>query len=244
MPTRVRDWATVDYYALLGVRTDASGDEIARAFRTAAKRSHPDATSDPEAAERFKDLAAAYTVLSDRRTRRDYDRVRATVPAPAASPAAAQPGVVPRTVWRAGPARKPWSRRRAWTSLVSGVLLTLLGIGVGVLTWHLHDRDASERARFVPVVATRVENGNISFTTRDDRRIVTREPSQHGEGSGLGPTVDVRYDPHDPQRVIVDAGTFGRDITLAIVVIKLLVGGPVFAYLGYRRLRVTRTSRN
>src|SRR2546429_256333 len=59
-----------------GVARDASADDIARAFRPAAKRSHPDATDDPAAAEQFKALAAAYTVLSNRRTRRDYDSVR------------------------------------------------------------------------------------------------------------------------------------------------------------------------
>jgi hypothetical protein len=237
VPTRVRDWATVDYYALLGVPADASGDDIARAFRAEAKRSHPDATGDPVAAERFKDLAAAYTVLSDRRTRRDYDRVRAMVsvdePRIVSTPASRTTAV----------ARKPWSRRRAWASIVSGVLLTVVGLGVVALTWHLHDRDSAQRARFVPVVATRVDNGDVSFTTREGHKIVTAEPSQHGEGTGLGPTVAVRYDPSNPQHVVVDASTFGRDITLVIVALKMLVGGPVFAVVGFRRLRVTRMRR-
>jgi hypothetical protein len=234
VPTRVRDWATVDYYAMLGVRTDASGDEIARAFRTEAKRSHPDASGDPGAAERFKELAAAYTVLSDRRTRRDYDRVRATV---------AVPRVAPRPPPRAGTSqpspRRQWSPGKAWTSLIAGLLITLLGIAIAGLTWHLHDRDAAIRARFVPVVATRLDDTEISFDTRDRRHVVTREPSQYGEGAGLGPTVSVRYDPADPYHVVVDASTFGRDITLAIVAIKMLVGGPVFVCLGLRRLRLT-----
>ena len=65
----------------------------------------------------------------------------------------------------------------------------------------------------------------------------TREPQQHGEGSNSGSTVRVRYDPSDPTHVIVDANTLGRDITLAIVALKLLIGGPVFVVLGARRLR-------
>ena len=65
----------------------------------------------------------------------------------------------------------------------------------------------------------------------------TREPQQHGEGNNLGPTVAVRYDPANPAHVVVDASTFGRDITLAVVALKLLVGGPVFVALGARRLR-------
>ena len=63
------------------------------------------------------------------------------------------------------------------------------------------------------------------------------EPQQHGEGNNLGPTVAVRYDPANPTHVVVDASTFGRDITLAVVALKLLVGGPVFVALGARRLR-------
>jgi hypothetical protein len=85
--------------------------------------------------------------------------------------------------------------------------------------------------------ATRVGNGEIMFVTHDGRVVRTREPTQHGEGNGLGPSVAVRYDPKDPQHVIVDANTIGRDITLGIVAIKLLVGGLVFAALGARRLR-------
>ena len=71
----------------------------------------------------------------------------------------------------------------------------------------------------------------------DGRVVRTHEPQQHGEGNNLGPTVAVRYDPANPTHVVVDASTFGRDITLAIVALKLLVGGPIFVALGARRLR-------
>ena len=60
------------------------------------------------------------------------------------------------------------------------------------------------------------------------------EPRQHGDPNGLGPTVKIRYDPADPEHVIVDSGTVGRDITFAIVALKLLdrrrgVRGPRLA---------------
>jgi hypothetical protein len=232
--TRVRDWATVDYYAVLGVDARATEDEITRAFRAEAKRSHPDATADPVAAERFKDLAAAYTVLSDRRLRRDYDRVRAATVARLEVQSAAVTGIAPR---RTAFAR--WTRRRAWLALAGGVAVTVLGVASAYVTWRLHDRDADRRAQFVPVAAQRLGGGDIRFTTPDGRAVVTREPSLHGEGAGAGPTVDVRYDPEDPQQVIVETGTFGRDITLALVSLKLLVGGPVFVVLGRRALRRT-----
>ncbi len=228
MATRVRDWATIDYYGLLGVPPDASPDDIARAFRAAAKQSHPDATSDPEAAEQFKDLAAAYAVLSNRRIRRDYDSVRAD----SSVPVVVHPVPEPTAPWTTR-----WTRKRAWIALIGGIVVTVLGVGASYVTWYLHDRDASEKARFVPVAAQRVENGEIAFDTRDGKHVVVSEPRQHGEGTKTGPTVDVRYDPANPQHVVLDASTFGRDITLAIVALKLLIGGPVFAVLGGRQLR-------
>ena len=232
---------STDLYAVIGVDASATGDEIARAFRARAKQLHPDTSDDPDAGVRFNELVIAYGVLSNHRTRREFDRTRGESGPQAAAVAergdgrgaAAPPEATPP---EATPPTR-WTRRRAWTALVGGALVTVLGVGAAFLTWHLHERDAGRHARFRPVTAVRVADGDITFFTADGRSVRTREPQQHGEGNNLGPTVAVRYDPANPVHVIVDANTFGRDITLAVVALKLLVGGPIFVVLGARRLR-------
>lgn len=64
-----------DLYEVLGVTPEASADEIKKAYRKLARESHPDANpDDPEAEARFKDLSAAYEILSDPDKRERYDR--------------------------------------------------------------------------------------------------------------------------------------------------------------------------
>jgi molecular chaperone DnaJ len=63
-----------DYYEVLGVQRDASDDEVKKAFRALARRLHPDVSDAPDAQERFREVAEAYEVLSDREARARYDR--------------------------------------------------------------------------------------------------------------------------------------------------------------------------
>jgi DnaJ-class molecular chaperone len=63
-----------NYYEVLGVSPDASADEIKKAYRSLALKYHPDRNPEPGAAERFKEITAAYGVLIDENKRREYDQ--------------------------------------------------------------------------------------------------------------------------------------------------------------------------
>lgn len=63
-----------DYYEVLGVSKNASGDEIKRAYRKLALQYHPDRNKTKEAGEKFKEVTRAYEVLSDSQKKQAYDQ--------------------------------------------------------------------------------------------------------------------------------------------------------------------------
>lgn len=64
-----------DYYKTLGVKKEATPEEIKRAYRTLARKYHPDVSKAPDAAKRFKEVNEANEVLSDAEKRRRYDQL-------------------------------------------------------------------------------------------------------------------------------------------------------------------------
>lgn len=64
-----------DYYKIMGVGRDATSEEIKRAYRKLARKYHPDVSTEPDAEEKFKEVAEAYAVLGDEEKRKAYDEL-------------------------------------------------------------------------------------------------------------------------------------------------------------------------
>ncbi len=72
-----RDWIEKDFYKVLGVPKDSDAAAIKKAYRSLARKHHPDANKGDTAAEdRFKEVSEAYDVLSDDKKRKEYDEAR------------------------------------------------------------------------------------------------------------------------------------------------------------------------
>lgn len=77
MSVNEQDWASKDYYGVLGVDRDADEKTIKKAYRRLARKYHPDVNQDDSDAEdKFNAVAEAYEVLGDKDTRAKYDEFR------------------------------------------------------------------------------------------------------------------------------------------------------------------------
>ncbi|WP_336652659.1 MULTISPECIES: DnaJ C-terminal domain-containing protein [unclassified Leucobacter] len=73
-----QDWLEKDFYAILGVSKDASEAELKKTYRKLARKHHPDSNPGDAVAEaKFKEISEAYSVLSDKEQRAEYDQIRA-----------------------------------------------------------------------------------------------------------------------------------------------------------------------
>ncbi len=87
------DWATKDFYKVLGVSKDASEADIKKAYRKLARDNHPDSNPGDDAKhEKFKAVAEAYDVVGDSPKRKKYDDMRAAYGRGFGSPGGGQGG--------------------------------------------------------------------------------------------------------------------------------------------------------
>jgi DnaJ domain/Protein of unknown function (DUF3592) len=238
-----------DLYEELGVARGATRDEISAAYRTRAKELHPDACPDDgTAADRFTRLGAAYRVLSNPEERARYDAAlerpvvtgrrpppSAPAPARAAAPAPA-PAATPPKPFRLSPRNARWA---AW----GGAGLVVLGLVVGGFVFSLQQHDADLEANGVATTATVIQvNGErrLEFETSTGRVVRATESVKTGEEQpAVGSKVKIHYDRSDPTSIVTDESHTARNITLWIVAIKLVIGGAVLAWFGFRRLRLS-----
>jgi len=135
-------WQQRDYYSLLGVERGASRSEIERAYRRAARATHPDIhPDDSSAAERFTAVTVAYETLRNPDSRASYDR---------SNPAAArptrirvdvgtrtQPTVAPVHLGRRRPHREPLQPLRASADPAADELFDLVAALARLVGgWH------------------------------------------------------------------------------------------------------------
>ena len=199
--TRVRDWATVDYYALLGVAPNADADAVTRAYPRAGQALAPRRDDDDaRRAERFSDITAAYAVLGDpanaRGVRPGAGRARrpgvaATAPCRCSRSAAPEEG--PQAVV-AAPGDHGARRRRARARCSASGRRSSRGRCTSTTRTSAPGSCRSPR--------TRVDGTVVDGQLRDAQRAracIVPEPQQHGDPNGAGTTVKIRYDPAEPR---------------------------------------------
>lgn len=240
MPTRVRtrEWATTDYYVVLGVPPDADPSTIDEAFRALAKSLHPDVNPGDSAGEtRFKAVNAAYTVLRDRSTKDAYDAFRAAmglrdqpVDRPAA-PASDWNDGGGGSLWREAPPRPRRARRRLppWVRPLSAALLVVLAVAAGwwaFVDWSQYRTLRRHTVEVDALVVATASGNRLRFATAAGRTVEARLPAvRHNETAGT--RLAVLYRPTDPGHVEVAEDHVPIDLTFGIVAIKLLVGAVV-----------------
>jgi hypothetical protein len=235
---RLREWSEADYYAELGVSPSATRDEITAAFRARARVLHPDAApDDPGAEAQFHRAATAYRILTGPQ-REAYDEARvARAAAGPVRPAATATVAPPRAATDSG---HHLTRKGARGAVWGGIGLVVLGLVAACLVIALQVHDANLRSQGLPVTAAVVTgtggNPELEFVTADGQPVHTAIPDSKSGSLRVGDEVEIRYDADHPTRVVTQANTVARDITLWIVVAKFLIVGLVLVIVGARRL--------
>jgi curved DNA-binding protein len=203
-----------DLYAILGVPRTADQEQIRRAYRTLARTHHPDVNHDPAAEDRFKEIAAAYAVLSDPETRARYDAFGPDF-------RHVRPDVDPRARPAGGAGRRTRARsRRSANATSEGIDLDAILEELFGGSWA--ETPGSDQRADLPVTVEEAYNGARRTLTIGDRTVEVSIPAGvqdgqqlrlSGEGGRGGPDalagdlyLTIRIQPHRRYRVS------GRDL--------------------------------
>ena len=235
-----------DLYEELGVARDATREAISAAYRARAKELHPDTRPlDADAGDRFAASAPPTACSPIPRSRARYDAAQASAaPGPAPPPAPIAPRTAPTVVASVAPPKRPrLTRKGARWCAWGGAGLMVLGIVVAAFVLSLQRHDADLRSHGVATTAVVVPvdgERRLEFETRAGTVVRAVESVKTGEEQpALGTRVRIHYDPADPTTIVTDISHTGRDVTLWIVAVKLVLGGAVLVGFGVRHLRRT-----
>ncbi|MBM4067537.1 MAG: J domain-containing protein [Planctomycetes bacterium] len=184
-----------DYYDVLGVKREASDDEIKRAYRKLARELHPDRNpGDKKAEARFKEVQEAYDVLSDKAKKSQYDRYGFAGP-DGGFPGGGRAGGGPTFHWGGGSGGGFPGGFQVDPEQAEEILSQIFGGGMGGMGGFGERRTGGRRPRgrepAVPVSAdvsipftTAALGGKVSFHV-NDKEIEVTIPAGVQEGKSL-----------------------------------------------------------
>lgn len=152
---------TVDPYAALGVSRTASREEIARAYRAAVKRSHPDTGARTSPAQMAR-ITAAWRILGDPVRRARWDREHGVI----APPIWSSPMPTPRVIRPAAPQAPPSRLDSGWVA--AGVVVVIAAVVGGVMLLVLLLAE-------LPVRTITYDGDEVRFAYPDAWTLTTRE---------------------------------------------------------------------
>ena len=136
-----------DYYKILGVRWNASAEQIGKAYRSLVRKYHPDINQEPGAYETFQEIQKAFEVLSDPNRRAEFDRSRKKV-ASSPSKGVYNPGQLPHTRVSGS------SLDDKYILILANVFCVLLMILVsGIVSWSMLEYYNTPATVDVPLVS-------------------------------------------------------------------------------------------
>jgi tetratricopeptide (TPR) repeat protein len=178
---------TTDFYEILGVRPDATPEDIKNAYHQLAHTCHPDVSTLPDAEERMTKINEAYAVVSDPEKRRIYDRKRVTqepftVPWER-EPPARQPRTHDPRYEQAPPEPARQQPRKRHMPYAAGFWVSLLIIFIFILVLFLGSGTPRTSAE-IPVVTPTIEP-IVVITTQQPIIVGKTFEAWKGEGDTL-----------------------------------------------------------